>query len=291
MQNRSSVFRQDLFKGKIALVTGGGTGIGLATAEELAKGGATVIIASRKMNRLIPAAKGLSRDYDAQVIPMACNIRDPDEVRQLFDNIIEKYGQVDYLVNNGGGQFPSPASKISDGGWRAVVDTNLNGTWNMCSVAAQKSMLEHGGRIVNVVADMWRGFPGMAHTGAARAGVVNLTQTLAIEWADKDINVNSVAPGIIISSGMHNYPPEMIDGAWKKIPKKRLGRSEEVAWAICYLLSPAGDYISGDTLKVDGATSLWGETWPIADPKQMPDMEIQQWPEERWPEFAVEESE
>lgn len=207
-------------------MTGGGTGIGLATAEELVKGGATVIIASRNQERLIPAAKGLSRDYSADVIPLMCNIREQEEVERLFDQIVERYGRIDFLVNNGGGQFPSPASSISNKGWKAVIDTNLNGTWNMCHAAEDKSTLKHGGKIVNVVADMWRGFPGMAHTGEARAGVVNFTQTLAVEWADKNINVNCVASGVVMSSGMSNYPPEMIKEIWKKIPKKRLGSSD-----------------------------------------------------------------
>lgn len=287
MTTLNSIFRDNLFKDKVAIVTGGGTGIGLCIAEELAKGGAKVVIASRKMERLIPAAKGLSRDYQAEVIPMTVNIRDLEAIEKLFDDVLQKFGRIDYLVNNGGGQFFTPAEAINEKGWRAVIDTNLNGTWNMCSTAAHKWMLKNGGKIVTIVADMWRGFPGMVHTGAARAGIVNMAQTLAVEWATNNIQINCVAPGTIISSGMNNYPPGIVDAAWRVIPAKRLGKPEEVAAAVCFLLSPAGDFITGETIKVDGGGSLWGDSWPIADPSEKPDLHIQAWPEDRWPEFAV----
>ncbi len=282
-----SIFRNDLFQDKVAIVTGGGTGIGLCIAEELARCGARVVIASRKMERLIPAAKGLSRDYSAEVIPMQVNIRELAAVELLFDQVLEKFGKVDFLVNNGGGQFMTPAAAISERGWKAVIDTNLNGTWNMCSTAYHKYMQKHGGKIVTIVADMWRGFPGMVHTGAARAGIANMAQTLAVEWAANNIQINCVAPGTIISSGMNNYPDGMVDAAWRVIPAKRLGKPEEIAAAVCFLLSPMADFISGETLKVDGGGSLWGDSWPIPNPTQPPQLQIQAWPEERWPEFAV----
>ena len=283
----SKIFRPGIFKDKIAVVTGGATGIGEAITRELALGGAKVVIASRKMHRLIPTAKGLSRDLGAEVVPIKCNIRERAEVDALVAEVLRRYGKIDFLVNNGGGQFPSPAEGCSEKGWKAVIETNLTGTWNMCQAAALKYMLQHGGRIVTIVADMWRGFPGMMHTGAARAGVVNMTMSLAVEWARAKILINCVAPGTILSTGMKNYPPGTMDGVWRAIPLKRLGRSEEIAWAVAYLLSPAGDFITGETLKVDGGGSLWGDRWPIPDPAQKPVMDIPPWPEERWPEFAV----
>jgi len=283
----SKIFRPGIFKDKIAVVTGGATGIGEAITRELALGGAKVVIASRKMHRLIPTAKGLSRDLSAEVVPMKCNIRERAEVEVLVDEVLKRYGRIDFLVNNGGGQFPSMAESYNERGWKAVIDTNLTGTWNMCQAVAVKHMLKHGGRIVTIVADMWRGFPGLMHTGAARAAVVNMTMSLAVEWARAKILINCVAPGTILSTGMKNYPPGLVDSAWPRIPLKRLGRTEEVAWAVAYLLSPAGDFITGETIKVDGGGSLWGDRWPIPDPAQKPDTKIPLWPEEQWPEFAV----
>lgn len=287
MPGRSTIFAKDLFRERVAIVTGGATGIGLAIAEELAALGACVVIASRKAGRLTTAARGLSVDYGAQVVPQVCNIRERAQVEALFDQTLAQFGRVDFVVNNGGGQFLAPAASITDKGFRAVIDTNLTGTWNMCQVAAQKWMLEHGGKIVSIVADMWRGFPGMVHTGAARAGVVNMTQTLAIEWAAHGIQLNCVAPGVILTTGMHNYPPGMIEVAARTIPQKRLGTAQEVAAAVCYLLSPLAGFITGATLKIDGGASLWGERWPIPEPACAPTPAIPPWPEERWPQFAA----
>jgi NAD(P)-dependent dehydrogenase (short-subunit alcohol dehydrogenase family) len=283
-----TIFREGLFDGRVAIVTGGATGIGLSIVEDLVQLGAKVVIASRKMSRLAVAAKGLAAEYDATVVPVACNVRRREEVEALFDATLARFGRVDFVVNNGGGQFPSPAESISEKGWHAVIETNLTGTWNLCQVAAQKWMLEHGGRIVTIVADMWDGFPGMVHTGAARAGVVNMTKTLAVEWARFDILVNAIAPGVILSTGMHNYPPGLPEVARTQVPLKRLGRCEDIAFAVSYLLSPGGDFVSGETIRVDGAGSLWGSSWPIPDRETMPAIEIPPWPEERWPQFAGE---
>jgi NAD(P)-dependent dehydrogenase (short-subunit alcohol dehydrogenase family) len=284
---RSSIFAKELFRDRVAVVTGGATGIGLSIAEELAALGAKVAIASRKGARLAIAARGLSSEYGAEVIPVVCNIRRRAEVEALFDTMLGRFGRVDFVVNNGGGQFFSPAADITEKGWHAVIETNLTGSWNMCQVAAQRWMFAHGGKIVNIVADMWRGFPGMVHTGAARAGVVNMTQTLAIEWAAHDIQINCVAPGIILTTGMHNYPPGMIEASMRTIPQKRLGSAEEVSSAVTYLLSPAAGFVTGETLKIDGGASLWGERWAIADRPPTPGgTQIPPWPEERWPQFV-----
>ncbi|HEY6562634.1 MAG TPA: SDR family oxidoreductase [Polyangiaceae bacterium] len=283
---RRSIFRGDLFEGQVALVTGGATGIGLAIAEELAVLGARVVIASRKTRRLRIAAAGLARDYGAEVVAMTCNIRERAAVDELVRATLERFGKIDCLVNNGGGQFPSPASAISERGFRAVIDTNLNGTWNMCQSVANQWMLGHGGRIVSIVADVARGFPGMAHTGAARAAVINFTKTLAVEWAAQGIRINAVAPGVILSTGMHNYPPGTADLVVRSIPQKRLGTVEEVAASVLYLLSERAGFVTGATLNIDGGGSLWGDMWPIPDPEQPVTLAIPPWPEERWPELA-----
>ena len=268
----NSIFRPDLFAGQTIIVTGGGTGIGRAIAHELASLGAHVVVAARKEENLvrvreeITAAGGSAAHY-------LCNIRDEAQVIALFAQVLAERGRIDGVVNNGGGQFLSPAEHISRNGWHAVVETNLNGTFWMCREAFNQWMGEHGGAIVNIVSDMWRGFPGMAHSGAARAGVVNLTQTLAVEWAKAGVRVNAVAPGLIRSSGLMNYGDAMqpiIEQMVQHQPTKRMGSEGEVAAAVVFLLSPAAAYISGDTLRVDGAGSLWRHAWEIEDHANAP---------------------
>jgi len=267
-----SVFREGLLDGKVAVVTGGGSGIGKAIASELGGLGCSVVIAGRKLERLEAAAAEL-REAGVQARAIQCNIREESEVAALMAGTIEAFGSVDFLVNNAGGQFPSPAGYIRTKGWNAVVETNLTGTFLCCREAFTAWMDEHGGAVVNIVADMWRGFPGMSHTGAARAGVVNLTMSLAVEWAHRGVRVNSVAPGIIMSSGFDTYDPFFQEQFLKmkdNIPARRLGTEEEVAAAVTFLLSPAAAFITGETLRVDGAGSLWRLHWEVPEHDRMP---------------------
>jgi NAD(P)-dependent dehydrogenase (short-subunit alcohol dehydrogenase family) len=265
MSKFASVFRPRLLDGKVCLVTGGGTGIGKAVATELVGLGASVIIAARNTERLEQAAAQLNiiaKEHGAP--PVACvtlNIRDENAVNSVLGAAIEKYGRIDCLVNNGGGQFASPAQAIKPKGWRAVVDTNLNGTWFMCQALYLNTppLKRPGISIVNVTADSHNGFPGMAHTGAARAAVDNLTKTLAREWGPEGMRVNSVAPGIILSSGVNNYPEEhraQFFKAGASVPSGRAGSESETASAIVFLLTPAASYVNGHTLRVDGGGSL-----------------------------------
>ncbi|MFI5289448.1 MAG: SDR family oxidoreductase, partial [Polyangia bacterium] len=176
------------------------------------------------------------------------------------------FGKIDILVNNAGGQFPSPAAAITPKGWDAVVRNNLNGTFYMTREVGVRAMLpQKSGSIVNVIANIARGFPGMAHTGAARAGVENLTRSLAVEWAQFDVRCNALAPGLIRSSGTDQYPPELVQASIARTPQKRAGTVEEVAHAIVYLASPAALFVTGATLCFDGGASLWGDSWPIPD--------------------------
>ena len=267
-----TVFRRDLFQGRVAVITGGGTGIGKAIARELGELGARVVIAGRKDERLQATAAEL-REAGIAVLAARTNIRDPEQVAALMSHTVEHFGAIDLLVNNAGGQFPSPAAAISDKGWHAVLETNLTGTFTCCREAFSCWMEEHGGAIVNIVADMWRGFPGMAHTGAARAGVVNLTMSLALEWAWRGVRVNAVAPGVIRSSGLDSYPPafqELFLKMKDDIPARRLGTEAEVSAAVTFLLSPAAAFITGETLRVDGAGSLWRLPWQIPDHDRLP---------------------
>lgn len=267
-----SIYRPGLFAGKVALVTGGGTGIGFAIAHELAVLGATVVIAARTLDRLDEAARRIRDEgHDAHAITM--NVRDEGSVREGIADVVRRFGRLDLLVNNAGGQFPSPAGQIRKKGWDAVLETNLTGTFLCCREAFAASMEERGGVIVNIIADMWSGFPGMAHTGAARAGVDNLTKSLSLEWAHRGVRVNAVAPGIILSSGIDNYDPFFQDIFLKmkdEIPARRLGTEEEVASAVLYLLSPAAAFVTGATLRVDGGGSLWRTRWEIPDHDRLP---------------------
>ena len=267
-----TIFKDDLFEGKTALITGGGTGIGLRIARELASLGAEVVIASRKLENL---DKGMAKlkEEGAKAHAVECNIRKEESVASCVDEVIQKCGKIDFLINNAGGQFPSPAEAINTKGWNAVIETNLTGTFQMSRQVYNSAMHKGGGVIVNIIANMWNGFPMMAHTGAARAGVNNLTKTLAVEWGRKGVRINAVAPGLIHSSGLDSYAPEFkqyIMAAGKNNQANRMGTEEEVAAAVLFLLSPAASYITGETLKVDAGESLYSPLFPPSDHDNFP---------------------
>ena len=274
------IFQQGLFNNKVVIVTGGGSGIGAEISKNFALLGAQVIIASRKKDRIDKAAAGLSKLTNTTVTGLVCNIRDRESVDSFVSTVMSQFGKIDILVNNGGGQFMSPAEHIKDKGWDAVIQTNLTGTWNLSQRVAKAWMLENGGKIINITMLTHRGFPGMVHSVASRAGVEAMTQTLAIEWAGKGILINAIQPGIIASSGMHNYPAgiQIAAATRSEIPLKRLGTCEEVSHLVSFLASPAGEYITGQIFTIDGGRSLWGRLWPIPDPKQMPPVDIPKWP-------------
>jgi citronellol/citronellal dehydrogenase len=258
----ASIFRKGLFEGHVAIVTGGGSGIGFATARSLLSLGAKVAICGRNPEKLT-RAEGELRAF-GDVLAATCDIREPDNVAAFVAAVGERFGRATVLVNNAGGQFPTTAETVSTRGWEAVVRNNLNGTFFMTQAVATKHMIPNRcGRIVNVIANVARGFPGMIHTGAARAGVENMTKTLAIEWATHNVQVNAVAPGVIKTSGTDQYPPELIEASRKKTPMKRVASAGEVAELIVYLASDAAYFVTGECWYIDGGAHLWGDNWSI----------------------------
>ncbi|HEY8517346.1 MAG TPA: SDR family oxidoreductase [Candidatus Binatia bacterium] len=250
-----SVFRAGLFAGQTHIVTGGGSGIGRCTAHELASLGATVVLVGRTEARLAQVKDEITED-GGRALTFTCDIRDEPRVREVVAATLAETGRIDGLVNNAGGQFAAPLAAISQKGWDAVVRNNLTGGFLFARECYTQWMNEHGGAIVNVVADFWGSMPGMGHSGAARAGMVSFTETAAYEWAASGVRVNAVAPGWIASSGMHTYPEWMrphLKVLHRAVPLQRLGTESEVSAAICFLLSPAAAFISGAVLRVDGA--------------------------------------
>lgn len=267
-----SVFAPDLFAGRTVLVTGGGRGIGREIALSFARLGADCVIASRNVDNLQPTAEEIE-GMGRKCLSVPTNIRDPESVDQLVEAAIEKMGKIDFLINNAGGQFPSNPLDISDNGWRAVVDLNLNGTWNVTNRVGKHMVANKFGAIINIVHiySYGRGAPDFPHSGAARAGVVNLAKSLAFHWAGHNVTINSVAPGTINTAGVReeefaasdkdDYEQLVIE----QIPAKRLGEANETAALCAFLCSPAARYINGADLVVDGGNYL--ANWvPIIDP-------------------------
>jgi len=265
----ASVFRPGLFDGKTLVVTGGGSGLGRCTAHELASLGANLALVGRKPEKLEAASAEIARIYPeaaGRISLHACDIRDESGVRGAVADVLARHGAIDGLFNCAGGQFPAPLDRISLNGWNAVVQNNLHGTFLMAREVYTQHMRQHGGAIVNMLADIWGGMPGMGHSGAARAGVWNLTETAACEWAHAGVRVNAVAPGWIASSGMDSYGDDyraVLRELKTKVPLQRFGTEAELAAAVVFLLSPASAFINGSVIRVDGGVPNARHSWTL----------------------------
>jgi citronellol/citronellal dehydrogenase len=265
-----SVFKPGLFAGQTILVTGGGSGIGRCVAHELAYLGAHVVLVGRKLEKLESTCTEIVEDGGSASFKV-CDIREEDAVKAMVAQVLAERERIHHLVNNAGGQFPAPLISINQKGFETVVRTNLVGGFLVAREVFTQSMCKHGGSIVNMLADMWGGMPGMGHSGAARAGMENFTKTAAFEWGHCNVRVNAVAPGWIASSGMDTYPESMksmIRNLKEHVPLQRIGTESEVAAAIVFLLSPGANFINGNTIRIDGAASLGTRAWPLAKAKK-----------------------
>ena len=265
---RPTIYRPDLLAGQTLLITGGGSGMGKAAAFLAARLGANVAICGRKSDRLAATRAAIHAATGCDVFTSAMTIRDPDAVERLIGEVHDRFGGIDTVVNNAGGQFPQDAIDFSRKGWLAVIDTNLNGSWWVMQEAAKRWQADRKpGNIVNIVANVERGMPQAAHTCAARAGVLYLSKTLATEWAPHNIRVNCIGPGVIETEGFAVYPEEALARFHKANPMKLRGDAWDVAEAIAYLASPAARFINGDLMVIDGGQAQWGVVWPGGMPE------------------------
>jgi citronellol/citronellal dehydrogenase len=256
----SQIFRPGLLDGQVIVVTGGGSGLGRATALELADLGAAVVVAGR---RIEPLEETAAQSDGGRIEPIVCDIREEDQVAALVDGVLERHGKIDTLVNNAGGQYMSPAEDISAKGFDTVVRLNLEGTWLMTHAVATKAMIPGGGgKVISVTLSPHHGLPGMAHSSAARAAVENLMRVLSIEWARFNIRLTAIATGHFETDAIQKYPEPVRAGVARTVPLQRMGQPIEQAWLVAYLASPAGDYYSGAVFTLDGARDNWFGPWP-----------------------------
>jgi citronellol/citronellal dehydrogenase len=264
-----SIYRTGLFAGQTVIVTGGGSGIGRCIPHELASLDADLALVGRTTEKLQAVQGEIAAAAPGRRVSIhSCDIRDEAGVRQMVTDVLATHGRIDGLVNNAGGQYPQPVRDITLRGWDAVVRNNLHGGFLVSREAYTQWMEAHGGAIVNIIADMWMGMPGMAHSGAARAGMLSLTETAACEWGHAGVRVNAVAPGFVASSGFDTYGPEMkakFRTLMKTAPLQRYGTEAEVSSAVVYLLSEGAAYITGSFIRVDGGVPNARQSWKLQE--------------------------
>jgi citronellol/citronellal dehydrogenase len=261
--SHSQVFRDGLLDGLVCVVSGAGSGFGREIALELARLGAAVVGCGRRAEPLKETsalAAGLAGSFEHESL----DIREEEPVGRFFDGLLERHGRLDVLVNNAGGQFLAPAESISAKGFRTVIELNVVGTWLMTHAAATKAFIpQESGKVMSVTLSPHNGMPAMVHSGAARAAVENMMRTLAVEWSRFAIKTVSLAAGQFATETLlTKYPREVVDNVARSIPLGRTGRAEEMAWVVAYLASPAGDFVSGTTITIDGARDNWAGPWP-----------------------------
>jgi citronellol/citronellal dehydrogenase len=254
----SQIFAPEALDGRVALVTGGGTNLGKQAAIELAAAGAQVVIAGRREDVLTEAAAGIGERCSL----VAGDIREPADATRIVETVRERHGRLDVVVNNAGGQYFVPAEEIAAKGWRAVRRLNVDGTYTMTRAAAGAGFGEEGGTVVNVTVSPHHGMPAMAHTGAARAAVEQLTRELAAEWAHRRIAVVAAAIGRFDTESLRKYPEVVWKGAARSVPLQRLGSMQEFGWLIALLAGPLGRALSGSVVTLDGAADNWFGPWP-----------------------------
>lgn len=261
-----TIYGEGAYTGKTVLISGGAGGIGRATAWLFGRLGAKVILAGRNAEKLASAVQAM-RDKGLSVTGHTVDIREPDTVQALFEKVTAEDGAIDMLINSAGGQFPQAAIDFSVKGWNTVINTNLNGTWHMMQGAA-RHWRDTGrpGSIINIVVVTTHGLYGVAHTIAARSGVIGLSKTLAVEWAPLNIRINCIAPGVIETPGWKVYDAEARESYPKSNPMMRNGTTWEIAEACAYLAGPGAAFVTGDVLNVAGGSQLWGEAWTTGKP-------------------------
>ena len=260
-------FRDDLYAGQVALVTGGAGGIGRAICMLLSRLGAQVVTCGRDEAKLKELQESFARQ-DADIVVIPANVRDPEEVQALLRDTWNEFGRLDLVVNNAGGQFAAPANDISPKGWAAVLETNLYGPWFVMQAAA-KAWIENGsaGSIVNIGTITGRASVGIPHTAAARAGAAGLAASLSVEWAPHDIRLNTIAVGVVRSPGLVNYP-DAARPSFDHNPQRRLGDVQDIAQAVAFLgSSVTASFITGEVFHVAGGEQVWGEYWALGKPE------------------------
>jgi peroxisomal 2,4-dienoyl-CoA reductase len=262
-----SVFRADLFEGRVALITGGGTGIGRGIARALAGHGASTAILSRKAEHLGPAAEEIARETGRPCLPLVADVRQPDQVQGAVERAVAELGRLDFLVNGAAGNFPCPSAELSPNGFGVVLDIDAKGTWNVSKAAFDAWMGRAGGQILNISATLhYGGTPGQLHVAAAKAAVDALTRTLAVEWGPLGIRVNAIAPGLIADTegARRLVPGESAEALRRTVPTRRLGQIDDIAQLALFLLSDAARNLNGAIVVSDGGACLAGPFNPLA---------------------------